>query len=183
MVEHVLRTGGVSVSGHQHAESWTPGSGDSGGAGRPSRPPICAAGNRSSGPPMRCRRPSRCWGDGPARSASLRAMSAPERGNLAHAARDASRRRRSATVVTALVERPYVRPNHPDRRADRPHRRRTRRFAGTAASREINSGIYALDMAPLFAAVARHRRAKCPGRVLPHGLVTVYRRRKLRSKP
>ena len=59
--------------------------------------------------------------------------------------------------MTAIVERPYgygriVRT----RREDRADRRGARRLAGAAArSREINSGIYAFDLEPLFDSAAK----------------------------
>ena len=48
--------------------------------------------------------------------------------------------------------------------------------------REINSGIYAFDLAPLFDALRGIAAAERPGRVLPDRPVAIYRRRKLPVK-
>ena len=86
----------------------------------------------------------------------------------------------AATVVTATVERPYgygriIRIGRPDR----PDRRGARRLAGGAAVREINSGIYAFDLAPLFDALRGIAAKNAQGEYYLTDLVAIYRRRKL----
>ena len=84
-------------------------------------------------------------------------------------------------MVTATVERPYgygriVRT----RRADRANRRGTGRLAGPdGKSREINSGIYAFDLAPLFDALRSIASQNAQGEYYLTDLIAIYRRRKL----
>ena len=63
-----------------------------------------------------------------------------------------------------------VRPHRARRRVDRGHRRGQGRDAGSSdGSREINSGIYAFDLEPLFEALSQRRRRQRAAGVLPSG--------------
>ena len=86
----------------------------------------------------------------------------------------------AATVVTALVERPYG-YGRIIRTGGRIARIVEERDASPAQRqvREINSGIYAFDMAPLFAALRVIAARNAQGEYYLTDLITVYRRRKL----
>ena len=83
-------------------------------------------------------------------------------------------------MVTATVERPYgygriVRTKGRDR-ADR---RGARRVAAERQIEEINSGIYAFDLAPLFEALRGIASQNAQGEYYLTDLIAIYRRRKL----
>jgi bifunctional UDP-N-acetylglucosamine pyrophosphorylase / glucosamine-1-phosphate N-acetyltransferase len=86
----------------------------------------------------------------------------------------------AATVVTALVERPYG-YGRVVRSAGRITRIVEERDASPAQRkiREINSGIYAFDLAPLFDALRTIASKNAQGEYYLTDLIGIYRRRKL----
>jgi bifunctional UDP-N-acetylglucosamine pyrophosphorylase / glucosamine-1-phosphate N-acetyltransferase len=87
--------------------------------------------------------------------------------------------RAAATVVTAIVERPYG-YGRIIRTADRIARIVEERDASPAERqiREINSGIYAFDLAPLFDALRAIAAANAQGEYYLTDLIAIYRRRR-----
>ncbi|MCA1561215.1 MAG: bifunctional UDP-N-acetylglucosamine diphosphorylase/glucosamine-1-phosphate N-acetyltransferase GlmU [Acidobacteria bacterium] len=101
-------------------------------------------------------------------------------GTLRGLARTHEERRAAATVLTAIVEQPYG-YGRIVRAQDRITRIVEERDASPAERtiREINSGIYAFDLAPLFAAVRRVAAENTQGEYYLPDLVAIYRRRRL----
>jgi UDP-N-acetylglucosamine diphosphorylase/glucosamine-1-phosphate N-acetyltransferase len=89
--------------------------------------------------------------------------------------------RASATVLTAIVDRPYG-YGRIVRSRGRLARIVEERDASTAVRqiREINGGIYAFDLAPLFDALRGIASQNAQGEYYLTDLVAIYRRRKLR---
>jgi bifunctional UDP-N-acetylglucosamine pyrophosphorylase / glucosamine-1-phosphate N-acetyltransferase len=89
--------------------------------------------------------------------------------------------RAAATVVTAIVDRPYG-YGRIVRSRGRLARIVEERDASTAVRqiREINGGIYAFDLAPLFDALRGIASQNAQGEYYLTDLVAIYRRRKLR---
>ena len=80
------------------------------------------------------------------------------------------RNQAAATVLTAVLERPYG-YGRIVRSQDQVARIVEERDASPAerAIREINAGIYVFDLEPLFPALRSHSLPECPGRVLRDG--------------
>ena len=179
MIEHVLDGAahrspghGTLVVGHKADTVRAPG-----GKPRVRRSPSRSL---SWGPRTPCSRPSRCWRPARDRGAAFGRRSAAAPPTPATAGRDAPWRNAAATVVTATGRAALrLRAHRPVPGAGSPNRRGAGRLAAQRQIKEINSGIYAFDLAPLFDALRSIASQNAQGEYYLTDLIAIYRRRKL----
>ena len=137
--------------------------------------------SRSSAPLTRCSRRNRSWRGGPG-TVVLLSGDVPllRPGTLERLVETHRAANAAATVVTAIVERPYGygRIVRTDGRIARIVEERDASPAERQI-REINGGIYAFDLAPLFDALRGIASQNAQGEFYLTDLVAIYRRRKL----
>ena len=137
--------------------------------------------NRSSGPPMRSFRSSRCSrGRRAPCSCSRETCRCSRRATLQAMLQVHHREGAAATVLTAILERPYG-YGRIVRSHDQVARIVEERDASPAerAIREINAGVYAFDLEPLFPALRSVASQNAQGEFYLTDLVAIYRRRRL----